>query len=52
MAVFLATGIWHGAAFNFVFWGIFHGIIVVLENILGLDKKKASLLILPAGAGG
>ncbi len=41
MAVFLATGIWHGAAFNFVFWGIFHGILTVLENILGLDKKKS-----------
>lgn len=40
LAVFLLTGIWHGAAFNFIFWGIAHGILVSLENLLGFDKKK------------
>jgi alginate O-acetyltransferase complex protein AlgI len=35
--VFLATGIWHGASWNFVIWGLFHGVFIVIERI-GLDK--------------
>ena len=30
--VFLLTGIWHGAAWTFVFWGIFHGFFVICER--------------------
>ena len=30
--VFLATGIWHGAAWTFVFWGAWHGTFLVLER--------------------
>lgn len=41
--VFLVTGIWHGAAWNFVIWGIFHGFFIFIER-LGfkklLDKTK------------
>lgn len=35
--VFLATGIWHGAAWNFVFWGLFHGFFIFVER-LGLKN--------------
>ena len=31
--VFTATGIWHGAALNFMFWGIFFGIMQILERL-------------------
>lgn len=34
-AVFLATGIWHGAAWNFVIWGIWHGCFMIAERLLG-----------------
>ena len=40
--VFLLTGIWHGAAWNFVIWGIWHGIFIILEkslNIKGFEEK-------------
>lgn len=30
--VFLLTGIWHGASYNFLFWGIYHGIFLILER--------------------
>ncbi len=30
--VFLCTGIWHGAAWNFVVWGLFNGLFLLLEN--------------------
>lgn len=31
--VFLLTGFWHGAAWNFIFWGIYHGLFLILERI-------------------
>ena len=35
--VFLVTGIWHGAAWTFIVWGVFNGIIMIIERI-GLKK--------------
>ncbi|MAV90084.1 MAG: membrane-bound O-acyltransferase family protein [Bdellovibrionaceae bacterium] len=32
MVVFLLSGLWHGAAWNFVIWGGLHGIVLVLEK--------------------
>ncbi|MDA0000887.1 hypothetical protein OFR34_07970 [Brachyspira hyodysenteriae] len=31
--VFFATGLWHGASFNFVLWGLWHGLFLVIERI-------------------
>ncbi len=30
--VFLLCGFWHGASWNFVIWGLFHGVFLVLER--------------------
>lgn len=38
--VFLASGFWHGAAWTFIFWGIYHGLLLVLERIFLLDVYK------------
>ena len=43
--VFLATGIWHGAAWTFVLWGLFHGFFIFVER-LGLKKVLDKLPIL------
>jgi alginate O-acetyltransferase complex protein AlgI len=32
--VFLLCGLWHGAAWTFVIWGMFHGILLVIERVL------------------
>jgi alginate O-acetyltransferase complex protein AlgI len=32
LLVFLATGFWHGAAWAFVLWGLWHGLFIVLER--------------------
>lgn len=37
LTVFFLTGLWHGASWNFVFWGIFHGLFLIIER-LGLKK--------------
>lgn len=31
--VFVISGLWHGAAWNFVIWGIFHGLFLVLDRL-------------------
>ena len=35
--VWLLTGLWHGAAWNFIFWGVYFGILLILEKVF-LDK--------------
>lgn len=44
--VFFLTGLWHGASFNFIVWGMYYALFLVLER-LGLLKllKKMPLVI-------
>ncbi len=32
LLVFFVTGLWHGASWNFVVWGLFHGLFMILER--------------------
>ena len=41
--VFLATGIWHGASWNFVIWGLWHGAFIIFEKASGWHKKLGNL---------
>jgi alginate O-acetyltransferase complex protein AlgI len=45
MITFAMTGLWHGASWNFVGWGVYQGIFIILER-LGLGKllKKNDVL--------
>lgn len=38
--VWMLTGLWHGAAWNFVAWGLFFAAFLVLEKIWLLDQLK------------
>ena len=33
------SGLWHGAAWNFVAWGVYHGVILFIYHRLGLGGK-------------
>lgn len=35
---FLVSGIWHGASWNFVIWGVLHGVFQIVEKIFNLQK--------------
>ena len=32
--VWAATGLWHGAAWNFLWWGVYFGVLLVLEKLV------------------
>lgn len=37
---FLLSGLWHGASWNFVIWGCFHGVFLVADRVFWLDWQK------------
>lgn len=45
--VFMLTGIWHGANFTFIFWGLFYGVLLIIERLfLGKLLKKNPVKII------
>ena len=32
-AIFLVSGFWHGASWNFLFWGLYHGLFLIIERL-------------------
>lgn len=43
--VFLLSGIWHGASWNFILWGIYNGVLVISEKILKIETLKSFLIL-------
>jgi len=39
--VWLLTGIWHGANWTFIAWGLYYFIFILLEKLLSADKKSS-----------
>ena len=44
--VFLLTGVWHGANWNFFIWGLLHGVFIILERTLLRKFIESKLAIL------
>ena len=45
--MFLLCGLWHGAHWNFVFWGLYYGVFLAMELIAG-QTLLAIAGVLPA----
>ena len=45
LLTFLISGLWHGAGWNFVFWGLLHGTALVISNSIGPIRKRIRLQI-------
>ena len=39
MITFIVSGIWHGANWNYIIWGVLHGFFQIIEKAFGLDPK-------------
>ena len=38
--VFVLCGLWHGANWTFVLWGMYHGVFLILERITGIREVR------------
>jgi len=47
--VWFATGVWHGAAWNFILWGVLYGVIITVEKLLSVPQfsEKHKLFSIP-----
>ena len=41
--VFLLTGIWHGAEWTFIIWGIWNGIFIIIEKVINIKKFDSKI---------
>jgi alginate O-acetyltransferase complex protein AlgI len=48
MLTMLIGGAWHGASWNFVIWGGYHGALLAVERATGIRKAEGEALGLPA----
>ena len=39
LIVFFISGLWHGANWTFVAWGLYNGVLIVLGNLIGVNTK-------------
>lgn len=44
--VFFITGLWHGASWNFIIWGLYHGLFLLVERVItfSLPNKINSII--------
>ena len=47
LIVFIISGLWHGASWNFLIWGFLHGLYYVLDTILTPLVGKANFKMSP-----
>lgn len=45
LAVFFLIGLWHGASWTFVVWGIYNGLLIVFEHMTGMNKESQSKFV-------
>lgn len=45
LVTFLISGVWHGANWTFIIWGIIHGVVQIIEDIFRFNFKKYKLNI-------
>lgn len=44
--VWAFTGLWHGASWNFILWGLYYGLFILIELLIGKKRiKKIPLVI-------
>lgn len=51
LVVFALSGLWHGAGFNFLFWGILHGLLMLVERVFVARRSGLPAPAEPPGGG-
>jgi alginate O-acetyltransferase complex protein AlgI len=50
LIVFFLTGLWHGAAWTFIVWGLLHGVLVVLNHLWARTSIRQRLMAAESGS--
>jgi alginate O-acetyltransferase complex protein AlgI len=45
LIVFIVTGFWHGASFNFLAWGLWHGLFLIIERLFSAREIKSKKFV-------
>ena len=48
LVVFILSGLWHGNTLNFFFWGLYHGLFLIVERLTGLTNPRSGSVIVNA----
>ena len=40
LIVWAVSGLWHGANWTFICWGLYHAVLLIIYNLLGINSKK------------
>ena len=43
LVVWMLTGLWHGAAWNFVLWGLYYGVLLIIEKLAKKHLQHISI---------
>ncbi len=46
MTIFILCGLWHGADWTFLVWGLYHGLLLVAERLLGPLRSRVVTFVL------
>jgi alginate O-acetyltransferase complex protein AlgI len=44
--VFALTGLWHGANWTFLVWGLYHGALLIIERVTGWNEAAKSSMVM------
>ena len=44
LVTFGISGLWHGGGYKFLFWGLLHGVYLIISDLLSPVKNKAEML--------
>lgn len=44
LIVFFLTGLWHGASYNYIIWGLYNGFFIIIEKTI-LEKKNNKKIV-------
>ncbi len=47
LIVFFLTGLWHGANFTYIVWGMWHGLLMMFEQVTNIEKWSKKLILKP-----
>lgn len=50
MITFLLSGLWHGASWNYVLWGLYHGLLLILTRAHTILRPASSLRWVPSAS--